>query len=374
MKNILFVLRNHFVNDSRVLKEATTLTQNGLNVTVRCLWDEGLLKKDLSQEFIVERVCYSNRKCKSKFRKIITFLKFIPKSIKNIKSFDVVHGHDLDGLIIAVIAKAISFGKTKIVYDAHEYEAERVGLSSFQKKIFYLIEFIFIKFADEVICVSESIANEYVKNYKINKPKLILNCPSFNDDTNTYNYFREKFNLSSDHIIFLYQGLLGPNRGVNLLIDAFMSVEDKNKVLIFMGYGSLYEKVSIASSKSDNIFLHEAVSPEVLLKHTASADVGMVLIENACLSYYYCLPNKFFEYSQANLPVIVSNLPELTKITKKYETGLVVEENKKSIVAAVNGISKSDINKFKENIPKLKNDYNWGLQEDVLLSLYKNLF
>jgi len=373
LKNILFVLRNHFTNDSRVLKEATSLAKDGYKVTIRCLWDSDLPKVENTDQYTVERVCYSKRGLGgSKLKKIITFIKFLFKCLKNINNFDVIHCHDLDGLIIGAAGKMLRFGNVKIVYDAHEYEAERVGLSGAQRKIFYFIEFLVIKFADEVICVSDSIANEYVKNYKIDKPKLILNCPKSISKLGEYDYFREKFNLKKNQVIFLYQGMLGPSRGVELLINAFTKVKDKNKVIVFMGYGSLYSKIEEACEVTDNVYLHEAVKPDVLLNYTCSADVGLVLIENTCLSYYYCLPNKLFEYTQANLPVIVSDLPELRAIVENYENGVVVKRDSSAIALAVDNFSLDNINQFKKNIPEMKRKYNWEQQELVLLDLYKS--
>ena len=51
------------------------------------------------------------------------------------------------------------------------------------------------------------------------------------------------------------------------------------------------------------IRLHPAVRPQILAEYTASADVGMCLIEDTCLSYRYCMPNKLFEYFAAGVPL-----------------------------------------------------------------------
>jgi len=47
---------------------------------------------------------------------------------------------------------------------------------------------------------------------------------------------------------------------------------------------------------------------------TASVDIGVSLIENLSTSYYYALPNKLFEYIMADVPVVVSNLPQMKKL------------------------------------------------------------
>ena len=137
--------------------------------------------------------------------------------------------------------------------------------------------------------------------------------------------FRAKFNLLETQKIFLYQGSLNPGRGVEVLLEAFSSFESDELVLIFMGYGSLVS--TICERQSKNIFYHSAVPSNTLLEHTASADFGIAFVEDSCLSYRYCLPNKLFEYLMADLPVITSNLPEMRRVVEDYGVGVVSEDN-----------------------------------------------
>ncbi len=374
MQSVLFILRNHFINDSRVLKEAQTLSNNGYSVTIRCLWDTDLPKFEDNEKFKVERVCYSDRKkTKSFLKKIATFLKYIKSTLKDLKKFDIVHCHDLDGLVVGSVAKILSFGKLKLVYDAHEYEVEIGTYDGVLKKIIFLTEATLIKLADDVICVSDSIANEYKKNYNIKKPNLVLNCPPINLDETNYDYFRKKFKLDSDVIVFLYQGGLSQYRGLDIILNAFIRVSDPNKVIIFMGYGQFYNKIKKASKEHDNIYIHEAVSPTELLKYTSSADMGILFYENTCLNHYYCSPNKFFEYTQAGLPIIVSDLFEMRRIVNKYKNGVNVPESVDSLVKTIKKLTIRDINNYLENIPEMKKVYNWSEQEKVLLNIYKNI-
>ena len=43
------------------------------------------------------------------------------------------------------------------------------------------------------------------------------------------------------------------------------------------------------------------------------------------MSYRYCLPNKLFEYIMCGLPVIVSDLPEMSQIVDKFRIGVVAK-------------------------------------------------
>ena len=48
-------------------------------------------------------------------------------------------------------------------------------------------------------------------------------------------------------------------------------------------------------------------------------DLGLSFEENSCLAYRYSLPNKVFDYIHAGIPVLSSDLPEMSNfiITNK---------------------------------------------------------
>ena len=141
-----------------------------------------------------------------------------------------------------------------------------------------------------------------------------------------------------------------------------------------MGYGELEGLVKEYANKYENIYFHPAVSPDILLDYTSSADFGILFYENNCLNHYYCSPNKMFEYLMAEIPVIVSNLYEMRKIVKENKIGVVAKENTpQGLKEAIENAIKLDFKELKENIQKVKAIYNWQEQEKVLLKVYKEL-
>lgn len=262
----------------------------------------------------------------------------------------------------------------KIVYDAHEYEINDVPNQSQRSiKIKYYIEKFFIKYADKVITVSDSIANEYVKLYGIEKPALVLNTPSYKE-IEKKNIFRETLGIKENQTIFLYQGGLSKGRGIEILLEAFKTIDNENSVIIFMGYGTLENLIQKISKEYKNIYFHKAVSPDVLLDYTSSADFGISTIEDSCLSYRYCLPNKMFEYLMAGIPVIVSNLYEMKRLVEFNKIGTVAKENSpEGLKEAIKEAVKLDKVELKINIQKVKAIYNWEEQEKILLDVYKGL-
>src|SRR5690606_34620878 len=96
-------------------------------------------------------------------------------------------------------------------------------------------------------------------------------------------------------IVYLYLGVLIRGRGIEIILDAFRSASDRHHV-VFVGFGEYETQLSNESKQYDNIHYLPGVGPERILQLTSGADVGLSLIENTSLSYYYCLPNKVFEY------------------------------------------------------------------------------
>ena len=203
------------------------------------------------------------------------YILYIWMIFKSRVSFDVFVCNDLNTLPVGVFFKLIKFNKIKIIYDAHEYETEINGLKGLRKKIVKWQERILIRYADKVITVSDSIANEYTRLYSISKPFIVLNCPIYQEVTKQ-DVFRESLGIRSNQVIFLYQGGLSGGRGIEIILDTFSSLEDDKNVLVCMGYGPLESLIQQKAKQFPTIFFHPAVSSQILLNYTASADYGVL--------------------------------------------------------------------------------------------------
>ena len=128
------------------------------------------------------------------------------------------------------------------------------------------------------------------------------------------------------------------------------------------------------SNENNNIFLHPAVAPDIVLEYTSSADIGISFIENTCLSYYYCMPNKLFEYAMVGLPMIVSNMKEMRETIEKYDMGVVIEEETaESINKTIEKISTMNIVQMKMNARRCAEENAWEKQEIKMIDEYKRI-
>ena len=372
MKKVVSIVLNNFTHDNRVLKENISLAQNGFKTTVVALHEGNLPIHEYQNGIETSRIkLLSKNWSKNPCVQVLKYIELVLRFIFSFKDADIYHCNDLNSLPLGILAKFIFNPKAKIVYDAHEYEIERTGMSKSTRLFAHLLEGILIKFADLIITVSDSIANEYAKLYKIKKPTLVLNCPNYKP-IKKFDLFREELSIRKDQKIFIYQGGLSKDRGLDKLLDYFSSLKDDKKVIVFMGYGPMEKEIK--QSKSPNIYFHNAVSGSELLKYTSSADYGVFVYENNCKNIYYCLPNKLFEFLHAGLPVIVANLYELSSFVKSNDIGVVAEStSRESLQKAINEIENIDYQKMSQNALNLAKDYCWENQEKELIKAYKNL-
>ncbi|QPL47221.1 glycosyltransferase family 4 protein [Halomonas sp. A40-4] len=373
MKIVNLVL-NSFINDSRVMKTSSTLLSIGHDVQVVALHEATLEEREKVSDVRVHRIKLKSRGwSKNKLVQIIKLIEFVIRFILLYRKSDVLHCNDLNGLFVGVFCK-LTRPKIVLIYDSHEFAINDVpNQAKFSIGLKKWLEGSLIKFAHSVITVSDSIANEYSHLYNIPKPHLVLNCPAYYNQPKL-NLFREKFDIRIDQTIFLYQGALSKGRGIELLLETFSNLDSDENVLICMGYGSLEQLIQHQARDNNTIFFHPAVTPEALLNYTSSADYGISFIEDSCLSYRYCLPNKVFEYLMSGLPVLTSNLFEMKRLVETESVGIVAESNTvEGFRQAIMDSLAQDYSAIQENVFEASKKYCWEEQEKVLKEIYNAL-
>lgn len=381
------IVQNDFVNDSRIIKEANTLGEYGFEVMVLALHNKGLEENQRFEHFCVKRLKLSTRDKlgKNKFSQIIKYIEFRSQCVNEAMKFlpDVVHCHDIYTLPIGemVIKK---LGKhIKLVYDSHELWSQASNNLSMPKiliKIQNKLESRIIKKCHKVITVSESIVKYLKKEYKLQEqPILIRNIPPKWNIAEKRKVFHEEFNIDLSKKIVLYQGVIGEGRGIEKLIESMNYINKNNIILVFMGNGNKidhYKNLTKELGVSDKVYFHKAVDPSILKMYTSSADLGVSMIKNICLSYYYSLPNKMFEYIQAEIPVICSNYPDMEGIVREYKVGETADPNSSEEIArSIEKVLLDDqiYNKYKNNCKTAKKQLNWECESEKLIQLYRQL-
>jgi len=363
-----------FKFESRILKETSSIIK--LNLASRIIILSAGEKGQLKDEVITEQI---------KLHRIIPFLNiFSPSKISKAlfygefyvralffgvrQKITVINCHSLMMLPVAVFLKRMK--NAKLIYDPHELETERLGLHGLGQKISKWVERNLISACDATIVVSESILKWYSSSYQLKNIFLIRNAPHY-FHTRKSNILREKLGIPDKQLIFLYQGLINEGRSIELYLNAFSKMEYHH--LVIMGYGPLEQMVKDYALKFSNIHFHPAVKPYEVLEYTQSADIGLSLIENCCLSYYYSLPNKFFEYIMAEIPLVVSSFPDMANLVESHDIGWAVDVNVEELIGAIKSITPGDLIVKKEKLRKVKSQFTWENEEIALIKIFDGL-
>ena len=215
--------------------------------------------------------------------------------------------------------------------------------------------------------VSNSIADYYDKKYQT-KFKVIRNLPLMIRTIS-------KGNFSFDHKgekIILYQGAINIGRGLELIINTMPFIS--NCILVIIGNGDIIKNLK-SYVKNINLvkkvrFL-ESLTPNELQKITPLANIGISIEEDLGLNYRFSLPNKIFDYINAEVPILVSNLPEMRKIIDTHEVGEIVKDRSpQKLALQIKELLKKD---YSEELKKAKKELIWENQEEELLAIFRNI-
>ncbi len=254
------------------------------------------------------------------------------------------------------------------MYDSHELFTEIPELTNkpFVKSIWLKLENSILPKLKNCYTVCDSIANFYNKKYKTNF-KIIRNLPLKKRILHSSFPF-----FTQNKKIILYQGVINIGRGLELIIETMTYL--KNHLLIIIGDGDVLDdlkEIVLQKNLQEKVKFIDKIFPEELQKLTPLANIGISLEENLGLNYHFALPNKVFDYIQANVPILVSDLPEMKQLVIKYNVGEIVKNrNPKSLAKQINEMLKKN---YSKELNRAKNQLIWELEKEKLLLIFNNL-
>jgi len=285
---------------------------------------------------------------------------------------DLLFSNDLDTLPANYLVSKIK--NKPLIYDSHEYFTEVPELINRKgvQKVWKQIEKWIFPRLNFVITVNESIADLYENEYGI-RPVVVRNIPSINIDG--FQKSRTDLGLPTNKNILILQGSgINIQRGAEEMVEAMQFIE--NAVLLIVGGGDVIGKLKqiVNDYKLDEkVIIKPKLPYSELMKITHLADIGLTLDKDTNLNYRYSLPNKFFDYIHAGIPVISSPLVELKKIIEQYNIGdFIPNHDPRQIAEKINTIlqDKELIARWKKNVNFAASKLIWENEEQVLKKIF----
>ena len=262
-----------------------------------------------------------------------------------------------------------------LVYDSHEYYTEVPELVNRPRvqKIWKRIEKRIFPRLKHVFTVNDSIAELFEKEYGV-QVQVLKNVPRLHDEflvTNEPVFPGQK-------IILLQGAGINIQRGAEELLEAMEFVREG--ILLIVGSGDvvpLLKEKRIELGLEEKVHFFDKMPFEQLKNITQQAYLGVSLDKATNINYEFSLPNKLFDYIHSEVPVLVSNLKELTKIVNEFKVGTVLSEHSpKAISQAINDLIQDEAQHaiYKQNCVNAKAALNWENEEKKLISTYNSIF
>lgn len=302
----------------------------------------------------------------------IKYAEFFFKALIGTRKSDLIYCNDIATLPVAYFLKIFK-PKLKIIYDTHELAPYKGTPSKFKIKLRAFIESILIKKANFVFTVSNRIATWYRRLYKLNYIHPIYNSPLPSKTSKNIDIFDE----DQSSVNFVWHGILAKNRGIETVLEVFKEKFSKPVKVTFIGWGDLEGVIKASSNEYESIIHKPPMSQKKLLEYIIRFNCGLFTYQPTSKNYDWAMPNKFFEYSSAALPIISFPLTESKKTLQKYKFGLVCNDFSKE--ALVNSIEefintdRNEIKSFKINAINFLESNSWKIQQDKILDCFNKI-
>lgn len=308
---IVMAVTNDLLTDQRVARSCAALNEAGF--AVRLVGRNWPRNDKPARGYRVEKMRLLFKR-KSFFYAEYNFRLFLKLMFCR---FDMVYANDSDTLMGAYWGAKLR-GK-KLFFDAHEMFAEVPELVDRPKvkRFWERLERRYIPRVDGAVTVCQSIADEYERRHGV-KMGVVRNVPERSVCEGEGDVERG---------LLLYQGAVNKGRGLDWMIHALEYLPECR--LVVAGVGDELEKMkSLAAAKPwhERIVFLDRVLPAELRNLTRRAELGLCLLQNCGLNYYYSLPNRIGDFVSAEVPVLAIDFPEIRNVVSRYGVGALVGE------------------------------------------------
>lgn len=299
---------------------------------------------------------------------------------------DIIHANDF--VMLGVGARAMlrareSGRPAKLVWDAHEYlpGLGRPVVNARWHPAQVAHEREYVPFVDAVTTVSEMLADMLVAEHGLSeRPAVVPNAPYVQPPPSTEEIptVRDVAGLAPDVPIMVYSGVVAQQRGVDIVIEALPQLAGVHALLVSSSDATPYVRSLLARAQqlgvADRLHVLPYADPQHVVHYVSSADVGV----HPTLHYpnhEISLATKFYEYSHARLPIVVSDVK--TMAAKVRETGqgeVFIAGDVADFVRAVSAVL-ADPAKYRAayDKPGLLDGWTWESSADTLEAVYRRL-
>ncbi|MEU5724621.1 glycosyltransferase [Micromonospora sp. NPDC047738] len=302
---------------------------------------------------------------------------------------DLIHAHDFRMLGVAAraVLRARAAGRpVKLVWDAHEWlpgaKPRRDNARWLPAHLAYVREYV--GHADAVVTVSDTLAELLQRDHGLTeRPTVLLNAPATADepagDTEPAPDLRRLCGVDRDTPLLVYSGAMAVQRGLDTVVDALPRLPGVHLALVVGDPTAAYVRQLAARAArlgvADRVHPVPYVPHRQLVAFLSGADVGLIPLHH-WPNHEIALITKFFEYSHAQLPIVVSDVRTMADTVRATGQGEVFRaRDSADLVRAVRAVL-ADPDRYRA--PYAAPDsplpgWTWEAQAQKLDALYRRL-
>jgi glycosyltransferase involved in cell wall biosynthesis len=267
--------------------------------------------------------------------RVATALSLIAK-----RSFDVIIANDLNTVPLASLLEPVMGFHA----DLHEWEPRIPGAGMKWKAMglpYVLWQLRQVKRARSVTTVNPGLADSYASEYGIAAGVVV----------NASDYVEVEPVSTPAPLRLIHSGGSNPGRRIDIMIDAMRGVEGATLDLMLMSTGpGTIEALKEHARDVPNVRFRDPVPFAEMIPTLQQYDVGISMLPPTSFNNTMALPNKLFEYVQARLAVVIGPSPEMARVVKEHELGVISAEfSPESLREAIRSLSVADVDRFKAN-------------------------
>lgn len=278
---------------------------------------------------------------------------------------DMVHIHDPELMPITLLIKLSA--KCKIIYDAHEDLPLQIQRKPWIPKITKPLISVVTKHLLSLLMKPFDLivtATPDIPTYNHKNTITIHNYPHKNGN------FRVR--TKTHYPLMLgYAGSLSDERG---LTDMLNIASPSRKLLLA---GSFINQTTENKAKNHPNWRHVDyrgyIDKNGINQLYTDSDIGLLLLQKG-IGFEETLPTKLFEYMNAGIPTLCSNISKWEAIIDKFGCGIATEVKNEQLEAAINQLEKRETyRKMSENALNAAKHFTWDSEEQKLLQSYSQL-
>lgn len=370
-KRVYMTVSSDLATDNRVHRSCTVLEALGFQVF--------LIGRQKNSSPQMPKRTYIVRRIKLSFEKGALFYANLNLRLFFILLFhkqEYIFANDLDTLPAAFLVSRLK--RIPILYDSHELFTEVPELTYRPRiqKIWGAIERFILPRLKEMCTVNQSIATIFKHKYQL-EVSVVRNVPQQLESITALS--KSELGLSDDQKMLIIQGSgLNVQRGIEEAVLAMASIS--NAVLFLVGDGDVIpeiKKLVTEYSLQAKVRFVPRLPYSELMRYTAAADLGLALDKPLSLNYQLALPNKVFDYIQAQTPIVSSRLVEIELLIQKHDCGEIIDiVSPEAIATCVNALLNNPqrLQQLNTNCKKAAEIEHWGVDKEVLTALALRVF